>query len=234
MKTLIFDVGGVLVYPRLGEWHIPYRAAEILGPERARDMQTEAFRRAHTACMPWLNEGRVVMDLETERLLRRGFVMDLDRAMGWRLTDAEIAALTDDFTDDIDRYGFFDDVKTWLERWSHSYTLGVLSDAMPSILMFLDQYGIAPYFKSAVISTHVGATKPDPRMYAATLRELGHVNPADCVFVDDRLVNIQGARAAGMKAVQMSRPEFPAEALWDGPVAHDFAELDRILREETL
>ena len=31
MNTLIFDAGGVLVYPRLGQWHLPYRAAEILG-----------------------------------------------------------------------------------------------------------------------------------------------------------------------------------------------------------
>ena len=29
MKYLIFDCGGVLVWPRLGEWNIPFGAAEI-------------------------------------------------------------------------------------------------------------------------------------------------------------------------------------------------------------
>lgn len=226
MKALIFDIGGVLVYPRLGEWHLPYRAAEILGPERAKDLNTERFRAAHAACMPWLDEGRVVMDVETERLLRRGFVLSLDRAMGWRMTDDEIAAMTDDFTDNIDRYGFFDDVKEWLERWHGKYQLAVLSDAMPSILVYLEQYGIRKYFDAAIISTHVGATKPDARMFDAAIRQLD-VDPADCLFVDDRAVNVRGARRAGMNAVMMSRPEFPAEEAWEGDVVEGFAGLDR-------
>ena len=228
MKHLIFDVGGVLVYPRLGEWHIPFRAAQILGPERAADLQTEKFKRAHAACMPWLDEGRIVTDIDHKRILRRGFTLELDRLMGWHMTDAEIQAMTDDFTDDIDHYGFFSDLLPWLERWSGTHTLSVLSDAMPSILPFLDQYGIGRYFTEKVISTHVGATKPDPRMYQAVLRRL-NADPADCLFVDDRVCNVQGAIDAGMQAVQMSRPEFPAETLWTGPVAHSFSELNDLL-----
>lgn len=229
MKHLILDAGGVLVYPRLGQWHIPYRAAEILGGARAKDMDTPRFREAHAACMPWLREDRVVMDVGTERQLRRGFVMELDRRMGWRMTDGEIDAMTDDFTDDIDRYGFFDDVKHWLRKWSGERDVSLLSDAMPSMLGFIEQYGIAGYFTEQVISTHVGATKPSPAMYAEVVRRLG-ADPADCVFVDDRPCNARGAAAFGMSAVLMSRPEFPAEAgPWPGPVARDFAELDAIL-----
>lgn len=233
MKYLIFDIGGVLVYPRLGEWHIPYRAAQILGPERASVIGTERFERARKGCMSWLDEGRVVTDLDTERLLRRGFVLDLDRRLDWHMTDGEIARMTDDFTDDIERYGFFDDVREWLARWSRTYTLGVLSDAMPSILGFLEQYGIRDAFAAAVISTHVGVTKPDARMFRAALEQLG-AEPADCLFVDDRVVNVEGAVRAGMKAVQMSRPEFPARELWNGPVTHSFAGLDGLLREGVL
>lgn len=233
MKNLIFDIGGVLVYPRLGEWHIPFRAAEILGPARAAEMSTPRFRAAHRACMPWLREDRLIPDLDVERQLRRGFVLQLDRAMGWRMTDDEIARMTDDFTDDIDRYGFFDDVRAWLERWSKAYRLAVLSDAMPSILVFLEQYGIRQYFNVAVISAQVGVTKPDPGMYRAALAKLD-ADPADCLFVDDRLCNVEGAMAAGMRAVQMSRPEFPAEQLWNGPVVHDFAGLHRMLTEGAL
>ena len=228
MKHLIFDVGGVLVYPRLGEWHIPFRAADILGPDRAADLQTEKFTRARAACMAWLDESRIVTDLDHERLLRRGFVLDLDRRMRWHMTDDEIQAMTDDFTDNIDRYGFFSDLLPWLDRWSKTHTLSVLSDAMPSILPFLDRHGIGHYFTQRVISTHVGATKPDPRMYKAALQRL-NADPADCLFVDDRLCNVRGAVNAGMRAVQMSRPEFPAETTWSGPVAHSFSELNEML-----
>lgn len=228
MRYIIFDIGGVLVYPRLGEWHIPCRAAEILGPARAADLETERFKRAHAACMRWLDESRIVTDLDHERLLRRGFVLELDRRMHWRMTDAEIQAMTDDFTDNIDRYGFFSDLVPYLDKWSKTHTLALLSDAMPSILPFLDQYGIGQYFTEKVISTHVGATKPDPRMYKAVLRRL-NADPADCLFVDDRVCNVQGAVNAGLRAVQMSRPEFPAEALWPGPVARSFSELNEML-----
>ena len=225
MKHIIFDIGGVLVYPRLGQWHIPYRAAQILGPARAADLETEKFRRAHAACMPWLDEGRLVRDIETERQLRRGFVLELDRAMRWHMTDAEIAAMTDDFTDDIDRYGFFDDLDPWLAAWSQRYTLSVLSDAMPSILAFLDQRGLSKYFTRRVISTHVGATKPGAEMYRAILAQL-NAEPADCLFVDDRVCNVEAAVKLGMGAVQMSRPEFPADEIWNGPVARSFSELN--------
>ena len=230
MKHLILDIGGVLVYPRLGDWHIPYRAAEILGPARAASLQTEAFRAAQAAGMAWLDEGRRVSGVETERMLRWGFVLELDRRMGWHMTDSEIIAMRDDFTDDIDRYGFFDDVKEYLARWRGNYSLALLSDAMPSILDFLERYGILALFDAAVISTHVGATKPDARMYAAVLEQL-NANPDDCLFVDDRMDNLLGARAAGMNAAQMSRPEFPAAKLWDGPVVRGFSGLDALLRE---
>ena len=230
VKYLILDAGGVLVYPLLGEWHIPYRAAEILGPRRAESLGTPRFRHAREGCMRWLDESRLVMDVKTERLLRAGFVMELDRAMDWRMTDAEIRAMADDFTDNADRYGFFDDVKPWLERWSKSYTLALLSDAMPSILDMLRAYGIADYFAASVISTHVGATKPDSLMYETALHKLG-ARPEECLFADDRMDNVLGAVRAGMRAVQMSRPEFPAAALWDGPVVHGFEELNALLTE---
>lgn len=232
MKYLILDIGGVLVYPRLGEWHIPYRAAEILGPERAKDLKTARFEQARMKCMSWLREDRVVMDVETERQLRRGFVLELDRLMGWRMTDDEIDAMTDDFTGNPNRYGFFGDVREWLDRWSRSHVLGALSDAMPSAIALLEEGGIRQYFRQVVISTHVGATKPGERMYQSILEKLG-ADPADCLFVDDRAVNLEGAVRAGMRAVQMNRPEFPADPLWDGPVVRNFAELDRIIGEGT-
>ena len=45
MKHLIFDCGGVLVWPRLGEWNIPFGAFEILGA-RAADIYSSKYRPA--------------------------------------------------------------------------------------------------------------------------------------------------------------------------------------------
>jgi len=55
-------------------------------------------------------------------------------------------------------------------------------------------------FDVIVDATHTGILKPDPRAYAAVTQALG-LPAASCVFVDDQKRNVDGAVAAGMRAV---------------------------------
>ncbi|MBQ3304949.1 MAG: HAD family hydrolase [Clostridia bacterium] len=227
MKHLIFDCGGVMVWPRLGEWNIPFGALEILGP-RARDIYTSKYLTAHRTAVHFLDEDQLVPNVEAERHLRRKYVLSMNDLMDWQLTTLDNSRLADDFTDNINRYGLFEDVAPWLMRWKSRYSLGMLSDAMPSLIKFMDQWGLLSLFDATVISTQIGAIKPDPKMYEAILQKL-NAEPADCLFVDDRAANLEGAIAAGMKAVQMARPAFLPEVLWDGPVVDSFEALDRLI-----
>ena len=227
MKHLIFDCGGVMVWPRLGEWNIPFGALEILGP-RAREIYTSKYLTAHRTAVHFLDEDQLVPNVEAERHLRRKYVLSMNDLMDWQLTTLDISRLTDDFTDNINRYGLFEDVAPWLMRWKSRYSLGMLSDAMPSLIKFMDQWGLLSLFDATVISTQIGAIKPDPKMYEAILQKL-NAEPADCLFVDDRAANLEGAIASGMKAVQMARPAFLPEVLWDGPVVDSFEALDRLI-----
>jgi len=227
MKHLIFDCGGVMVWPRLGEWNIPFGALEILGP-RARDIYTSKYLKAHRTAVHLLDEDQLVPNVEAERQLRREYIQSVNDLMDWKLTTLDISRLTDDFTDNINRYGLFEDVALWLERWKLRYSLGILSDAMPSLIRFMDQWGLLSLFDATVISTQIGAIKPDPKMYEAILQKLS-ADPADCLFVDDRAVNLESAIAAGMKAVQMARPVFLPQKLWDGPVVDSFEAIDRLI-----
>lgn len=227
MKHLIFDCGGVMVWPRLGEWNIPFGALDILGP-RARDIYTSKYLTAHRTAVHFLDEDQLVPNVEAERQLRRKYVLSMNDLMNWKLTALDIARLADDFTDNINRYGLFEDVAPWLKRWKSQYSLGMLSDAMPSLVRFMDQWGLLSLFDATVISTQVGAIKPDPKMYDAILQRL-NADPSDCLFVDDRATNLEGAIAAGMKAVQMARPAFLPQALWDGPVVDSFEALDKLI-----
>ena len=55
-------------------------------------------------------------------------------------------------------------------------------------------------FETVVDSAFVGCRKPESRIYATTLERVGA--PAEsCLFVDDVLVNCEGAEKAGMTAV---------------------------------
>ena len=55
-------------------------------------------------------------------------------------------------------------------------------------------------FETVVDSGFVGVRKPEARIYEITLERLGLPGEA-CLFVDDLLPNIEGAREAGMTAV---------------------------------
>jgi putative hydrolase of the HAD superfamily len=67
-------------------------------------------------------------------------------------------------------------------------------------------------FDQLIISAEVGIMKPDARIYQLALEKLG-VAPAEAVFVDDFAVNIEGARAVGMYAIQFTRPDQTVEEL---------------------
>ncbi len=62
-------------------------------------------------------------------------------------------------------------------------------------------------FEVVVDSAFVGMRKPDPAIYALTLKRLGGVAPERCVFVDDLDVNCDTARALGMAAVRFESAE---------------------------
>jgi putative hydrolase of the HAD superfamily len=58
-------------------------------------------------------------------------------------------------------------------------------------------------FVFKTFSSEVRLIKPDPAIYEHTLQGLG-VSASESLFVDDREINIQAARALGMHAIQFS------------------------------
>jgi len=85
-------------------------------------------------------------------------------------------------------------------------TLGPLSNAQA--LELLNQAGLGQYIDAAgLISEHDtgGIAKPDPRIY---LHAAGvfHLQPENCLFLGENLVEVAGALTAGMKAVLKPSP----------------------------
>jgi 2-haloacid dehalogenase len=58
-------------------------------------------------------------------------------------------------------------------------------------------------FKDVIVSSFARVCKPDPAIFALALRQFG-VAAADCLFIDDVAANVDGARAAGLAAVQFT------------------------------
>ena len=80
--------------------------------------------------------------------------------------------------------------------------LGVITNAGPSARRHLDRrFGLSELIDLLVVSAEEGVTKPDARIYRAACERL-EVPPEACVFVDDKVANVDGARAAGMQAIR--------------------------------
>ena len=87
------------------------------------------------------------------------------------------------------------------------YTLAVVSNIMrtPGVTLrkLLERYGLLGYFRYTTFSDEVGVRKPDPEIFALTLRAVG-AGPESAVHVgDDEVLDVQGARAAGMRVIQV-------------------------------
>ena len=55
------------------------------------------------------------------------------------------------------------------------------------------------HFRDIVVSGEEKLLKPDPAIYYRALDRF-HLKPAEALFIDDRAINVEGARAVGMKA----------------------------------
>jgi len=79
---------------------------------------------------------------------------------------------------------------------------GLLSNMPRDLVTYLlANCGWMENFVFKTFSSEVRLIKPDPAIYEHTLRGLG-VSASESLFVDDRKINIQAARALGMHAIQ--------------------------------
>ena len=76
----------------------------------------------------------------------------------------------------------------------------------------LERDGVRDLFHARVWSSDLEYTKPHAAAFHAAMTALGVDDPADCVYVGDRLYDdISGAKAAGMRAVLVPHTVIPPD-----------------------
>jgi epoxide hydrolase-like predicted phosphatase len=203
IQALIFDVGGVLIRT---DDPTPRRRAEQrhgLGPGRAEFL---------------------VFNSEMGRQAQHGLISSGEL---WAWVQAQLGA--DDATMAAFRRDFFGgdhlnatDV-TLIRRLHGAYQTAIISNAMDDLNEVVTaHYPMADAFDLIVGSAYEGIMKPDARIFGRTLARLGR-QPAEAVFVDDFMHNVDGARAVGMHAIHYTPDLDLAAALAEFGVAipHD-------------
>lgn len=233
LKAILFDCGGVFVYPTHGDWLLAPGFTEILGEDFARE-HLPTFRSTRARFQHLLPDTNRIDSDQAEHAMFVDYYASVFAEMGISLSADQLDRLAWLQTYRDDRYVFFDDVLPYLEKWHGKYKLGIVSDAPPSTRRIMKTYGVMEHIAFATFSCDLGVLKPDARIYASTLDALG-VAPGEAVFIDDLTHNLHGAQAIGLRAVQMRRPmpeEFSGFRCWDGPVVHSFGEFDTLLQRE--
>jgi putative hydrolase of the HAD superfamily len=94
-------------------------------------------------------------------------------------------------------------------------TVALFSNATTRLEDDLRACGVYDRVDRVLNSARLGLAKPEPEAFAAAAEALG-VEPGRCLFVDDRPANVDGARAAGMRAELFTGAEALAELLAEG------------------
>ncbi|GGO28203.1 HAD family hydrolase [Deinococcus humi] len=92
--------------------------------------------------------------------------------------------------------------------------IGVLSNTLPSIARTLEAVGLDDLVDVAVATCSVGVHKPDAGAFLHAADALG-VLPEEILFVDDRLENVEAARALGMRAELIDLQGWEMQAIHD-------------------
>jgi len=61
-------------------------------------------------------------------------------------------------------------------------------------------------FDDRIISGDVGLAKPDIKIYQLAIKKF-NLNPEESLFIDDKIENTKGAEQAGIKTIQLQKPE---------------------------
>ena len=178
MNWVVFDFGEVIVRrtEALPELATRYRAA--LGDfEPAYWKHRDAYDAGASDLEYW---GAIGADLGVE--VDADFSAELTALDigGWSRTDPETLALLAE----LDEAGV---------------PLALLSNAAPSMGRHVERQEWARHFRHLVFSGDLGVIKPDPAIFRALLDRLG-ARGEECLFFDDRQVNVDGAIAAGLRA----------------------------------
>jgi HAD superfamily hydrolase (TIGR01509 family) len=211
VDLVILDCDGVLVDSEVLAVEVDRRILAGLGWEITTEEVVERF----------VGKSHATFTAEVAAHLGRELAEDWDAPYRHWYTDAFEAHLrpVDGIADALDRIA--------------TPTCVASSGGHPKIRANLALTGLLPRFEGRISSaTEVEHGKPAPDLFLLAAARMG-VDPASCVVVEDSPYGVQGARAAGMRALGYAGGLTPAHRLRDAgaTVFDDMRDLPRLLAD---
>lgn len=199
--AVFFDAGNTLFTERTSRAEVYARVASQQGIRVEVAAVANAMATVH-AELPMIVEGF----FRYSRGWFRRFIAEVFARLGHVSVGAEVeAGLFAAFTR-ADTFRVFDDVVPVLQCCrDQGLRLGVVSNWSPALEELLEALDLRRFFDVVISSARVQWEKPDPRIFHCALERLG-IAAADALHVGDRRDNdVDGARAAGLRALRVDR-----------------------------
>ena len=182
IKNIIFDMGNVLLD------YNPDAAMQMLGiNEKAKPVIMKELFGGNEWVQ--LDLGNISVDEAFENIKQRiheEYHSDLRKCIdGWDVCMVPVEGAKE----------FCEAVK------SEGFGVYILSNAHKSFYSYFPRYFNLDFFDGVVVSADVHTVKPDIKIYKHLLEKY-NLKAEECLFIDDRADNVDGALKSGMKAVQ--------------------------------
>jgi epoxide hydrolase-like predicted phosphatase len=192
IKAVFFDLGGVIVRT---EFQAPrQQLAERLG-------------------MEYDDLSKIVFDSDSGIRATMGEITSADHWVSvlqrLKRPASELALIRDEFFagDIVDRT-----LVEYIRSLRGKYKTGLISNAWSDLRDFIVREKFDDAFDKMIISSEVGAAKPEPKIFQIALEQFG-VKPNEAVFVDDFYVNIEGCEKVGIKGIHFKDAEMALQQL---------------------
>ena len=195
VKSIIFDLGGVLINL---DYQLTRKAFENLGIANFNDLYTQ-----HHA-------NPLFEQLEVGAIEPEDFYNKLRETTGLTITNGQIEtawnAMLLDFP--AERLAWLDQIKNKYNIYLFSNTNAIHYKAFTTIYaQTAPLVGLNPnfnhFFKEAHYSHTLGQRKPEVAAFEAVLAK-SDLDPAQTLFIDDTISNIEGAQKVGLQTIFLS------------------------------
>lgn len=202
ITTIFFDVGGVLLSKKL-RWNGGKKGrikTLLMNSGYKEEFIKIALKRAKLFKKEFKLKNRV-SDWEKERELKEGYCKVIADSLdgGEELKDKLFI-----LSFDGNGYGAYEEVFEVLETLHGKYKLGIISNAMPSLMWSLESFELKKYFDVILISAIEGCSKPRPDIYIKALNAINS-KPEECLFIDNKPKNIDTANSVGIQGILLDR-----------------------------
>lgn len=200
ITNIVFDIGGVLAKPKSGNWFITPNFWNIIDKSEVNQDELNNSLKKYI----YLHTQNPKTELEEHNMFSNYYYNVLNEIKYPNLTKEIASKLADDCVYNDDKFFFYEDDKTNLEKLSKDYNLYIISNGWPSSFRVLKNNNMEKYFKGIIISSMYTTIKEE-KLFNVFLDKYKNIIPKETIYIDDRTYILDKAKNYGFNLLLMDR-----------------------------